>query len=190
MIKKIPATVMLSSAIFLSPFSLQANELDLRVSDDTIHANATLSEQDSKASFAIGYFYKDGKHSANIINADIHAKGQTALGNLPATVSIGLQGNAFKQGSFKGTAIGLGGSIRVNIPQTPGLSVESALHYAPNVLAFGDADEFSRFRLQTNYRLIENADVSFGYQYLNAGFSKGPNHTFESGVFLGLKMKF
>jgi len=167
-----------------------ANELDLRISDDSLHGNYTLSNHDSKTVFGLGYFYKNDDNAINVVNADLHAKGQTAIGNLPTTVSMGFQGNFYKEEEFKGSAIGVGGTIRINIPSAPGISLESALHYAPKVLAFGDSDEFRRFRIQTNYRIIENADISIGYQYLNVGVeANGENHAFESGAFLGMKLK-
>lgn len=183
------ASILCSTTFMFS--SVIANELDLRVSDDAIHANFSIAKEDSDAQFGAGYFYKNEDHAINILNLDLHTKGQTAIANLPTTVGVGIQANLFKEDSFKGSAVGIGGSMRVNIPETPGLSLETALHYAPKVLAFGDSDEFRRFRLQANYRIIESADISLGYRYLNVGVEKAnANHTFESGAFLGLKLSF
>lgn len=178
-------------SIFALAFSNLANadQLDLRLSNDSVHGNFTLDKERSKAKFGLGYFYKDDNVSVNVVNADLHAKGRTALGNLPATIGIGFQGNFFKVASFKGSAVGIGGSVRLNIPSAPGLSIETDLHYAPDVLAFGDADEFRRFRVQSNYRVIENADISFGYRYLNVGSEQsGKNSNLESGAFIGLQL--
>ena len=80
--------------------------------------------------------------------------------------------------------------MRVNLPSVPGVSLETAAHYAPSVLSFGDSDEFRRFRFQGNYRIIEHADISIGYQYINVGVKDtGRNHNFESGAFIGMKLK-
>jgi len=173
----------------ISSAQLTASELDLRINDETIHGNYVTTND--KTMFGLGYFYKDSSSSTNIINTDLHANGQTAIGNLPMTIGIGFQGNFFKKEDFKGSAVGLGGTLRINIPEALGLSVETALHYAPEVLSFGDADEFRRFRVQANYHIIQNADISAGYHYLNAGNKDAKsNHTFESGLFLGMKLKF
>lgn len=183
------ATILCSASFMFS--SAIASEFDLRISDDAIHGNITIAKEDSDAQFGLGYFYKNEDNAINIMNLDLHTKGQTAIANLPTTVGIGLQANIFKEEEFKGSAVGIGGSIRVNIPDAPGLSIETALHYAPKVLAFGDSDEFRRFRLQANYRIIESADISLGYRYLNVGVEEiNENHTFESGAFLGLKLSF
>lgn len=191
----INTAVLCSSALISS--HLFANEFDMRISDDAIHGNFTISKENSSAQFGAGYFYKNADTAINILNLDLHTKGQTAIANLPTTIGIGFQANLFKEEAFKGSAIGIGGSMRVNIPDAPGLSIETDLHYAPSVLAFGDSDEFRRFRLQANYRIIESADISLGYRYLNVGtdfVQNGQqinnNHTFESGAFLGLKLTF
>lgn len=173
----------------ISCAQLSANEFDLRLNDDAVHVNYLATN--NKTMFGLGYFYKESNSSINILNTDLHAKGQTAIGNLPMTIGIGLQGNFFKQDTFKGSALGLGGSIRINIPEAIGLSIETALHYAPEVLSFGEADEFRRFRIQVNYHIIQNADISAGYHYINAGNEDtSSNDTFESGLFLGVRLKF
>lgn len=190
---KTPSRLLNLSFLFFTPLlsqSILANEFDMRISDDAIHANYSVSNDRGNGQFGAGYFYKNEDQAINILNLDLHTKGQTAIANLPTTVGIGFQANLFKEDELKGSAIGIGGSARVNIPESPGLSFETALHYAPEVLAFGDSDEFRRFRLQINYRIIENADLSLGYRYLNVGIEDADNHTFESGAFLGVKLAF
>lgn len=185
----LPLSLIISAS--LCSQALYANEFDMRISDDAIHANYSISNNANSGQFGMGYFYKNEDDAINILNLDLHTKGQTAIANLPTTVGIGFQGNIFKEDELKGSAIGIGGSVRVNLPDVPGLSIETALHYAPEVLAFGDSDEFRRFRLQFNYRIIENADLSIGYRYLNVGVEDAnKNHTFESGAFLGVKLSF
>ena len=186
---KLSASFLLTFSVISS--SVIANEFDMRISDDAIQGNAAFFNDRSSGQFGLGYFYKNEDEAINILNIDLHTKGQTAIANMPTTVGVGFQANLFKEDKLKGSAIGIGGTVKVNIPEAPGLSIETSLHYAPNVLAFGDADEFRTFSLQTNYRIIESADVSLGYRYLNVGVEEtNDNHTFESGAFLGLKISF
>ena len=170
--------------------NLTANELDLRINGDSLHGNYNVASNTSKTHFGLGYFYKNDDIDINVANVDLEVKDQTAIANMPATVGLGLQGNFFKADEFKGSAVGVGGSFRINLPQVPGISLETALYYSPKVLSFGDSDEFRRFRFQVNYRLIENADISVGYQYLNVGVDEsGDNYELESRAFLGIKLK-
>ncbi|MCH2159397.1 MAG: YfaZ family protein [Oleiphilaceae bacterium] len=167
-----------------------AGGASFRISNDTIGGgiDGQIGETDLVAGFE--HFYKDESESVNISNINLHTQGQTAISNLPTTVLLGLEATHMKEGEFKASAVAFGGAVRINLPSTPGLSVETRLHYAPDILAYGDSDEFKRFRAQLNYRVIQSADLSLGYQYLNAGIKDAGDRTFESGYFIGLGMKF
>lgn len=179
----------LCSFLLASSISL-ANDFDLRISDDALHANLAIFDEYSELKYGMGYFYKDADESINIVNVDLHSQGQTAIGNLPTTVGLGIQADYFKENNLKGSAVGIGGNVRVNLPSAPGLSIESEAHYAPDVLAFSDAKSFGRFRAQANYRIIRTADISAGYRYIRAKLTSGRKRTLESGLFVGLKLKF
>jgi hypothetical protein len=169
---------------------IQAAELDFRLSNDTIGAGIESNNPDSELSVGFEHFYKDTKKSINISSLNVHTKGQTVIGNLPTSVALGLQGVYMKEDKFKGSAIAFGGSMRINLPSTPGLSVEGQAHYAPDIVAFGDSDSYTKLRTQINYRVIRSADISAGYQYLRSGVKNGGHRTFESGLYLGLKIVF
>lgn len=170
--------------------NLSAGELGFRISNDTIGGGieGNVGESDLFAGFE--HFYKDKETSINISNINIHTKGQTVIGNLPTTVMLGLEATHMKEGEFKASALAFGGNLRINLPATPGLSAEARLHYAPDIVAYGDSDRYIRGRAQVNYRVIRNADISLGYQYLNTGIEGERERTFESGYYLGLGLRF
>lgn len=186
--RKTAILLSLLTALFCAPSF--ADQFDLRVSDDAIQANLAVSNMSEELLFGGGYFYKDEEEAINILDLDLHAQGRTAVGNLPSNVHLGMIASYMKEDAFKASAIALGGRININIPEAPGLSVETALHFAPDVLAFGDADAMTRGHVQANYRLIQSADISAGYRYLKAGVKEAGHRTFESGMFLGLRLKF
>lgn len=181
--------VLLASAGMLTN-DVHANDFDLRISDDALHLNLAIVDDYSALSYGGGYFYKDNDEAIHIVNLDLHSQGQTALGNFPTTVKVGIQGNYFDEDGVDGAAIGLGGSVRINLPDTPGLSWESQGHFAPDVLAFDDAKRFARLSTQLNYRVIQTADLNAGYRYINTKLNDGTKRTFESGWFVGLRLNF
>ncbi len=185
---KLWLTVASSLPLIIATSAAQASDFSLRVSDDSAHAQVNLSNNAANMDFGAGYMYHDG--SRHILNIDLHAKGQTAVGNLPTTAGVGVQFTGFEDDDLDGAAVGLGGFARVNIPTVPGLSFEGALHYAPTILSFSDADEMTRLRIQGNYRIIQNADVFLGYHYLNADLDGGSDVTLDEGVFVGMKLMF
>lgn len=166
----------------------QASDATIRLSDDSVHGQVNLSNNASNLDFGAGYMYHEG--SRHIINIDLHAKGQTAIGNLPTTVGIGAQLTGYDTDDIEGGAIGLGGFARLNVPEVPGLSFEGALHYAPSILSFTDSEDMTRLRVQANYRLIQTADVFAGYHYLNTDLDGGSDFTLDEGLFIGMKLMF
>lgn len=181
-------------AILVSLTSISAAhgaEISFRISNDTIGGGFEGGLGESSLVGGFEHFYKDTRSSVNISNLNFHTKGQTAIANMPTTVMLGLQAAHIKEGKFKGQALALGGNVRVNIPSSPGLSTELRLHYAPDIVAYGDSDRYTHIRGQLNYRIIESADISAGYQYLNTGIkSSDKDRTFESGLFVGLRLSF
>lgn len=169
---------------------LIADTAALKISDDALHANYSVHDSYSELSYGAGYFYKDADEAIHIGNLDLHSRGQTAIGNLPTTVEIGIQGNLAHQDDLNASAAALGGSMRVNLPDAPGLSLQANAHFAPDVLAFEDAKRFVRAGAQLNYRIIQSADLSAGYRYLSTKLKSGEKHTFESGLFLGVELNF
>lgn len=182
------ATLLFFSAS-MSCFTL-ASELDFRLSNDAVNVNFASSSDSSPLSIGLGHFYRDEGDAINITNLDIHTVGQTAIGNLPTTVLLGMQAVYMSEDKFKGSATAIGGTVRSNLPDTPGLSLEGTVYYAPDILSYGDSDSYARARAQLNYRVIENADLIGGYRYLRTGIKDAGHRTFESGVYIGLRMNF
>jgi hypothetical protein len=180
----------LTLLLIVSNSVLAEGELDFRISDDTIGGGISSSSYDSSLNYGFEHFYRDEGDSINISNINLHARGQTVIANLPATVDIGAEATYMKEGNFKGSAIAFGANLRMNLPTAPGVSLEGRAHYAPDIVAFGDSDRFLRLRTQVNYRVIQNADISAGYQYLSTGIKNGGDRTFESGLYLGMKLIF
>ena len=185
-----PAHLMLSLSIIFVSTTASAIDASFRISNDTVGAGIETNFDSSDLNTGFEFFYRDKQEAINVSNINVHTMGQTVIGNLPTTVMLGFEATHMKEGEFKGSALALGGKLRVNVPSAPGLSFETRLHYAPDIVAYGDSDRFSRARVQASYRVIRSADISAGYQYLNTGIKDSDDRTFESGFYLGLKLVF
>lgn len=184
-------SLLLLPFVFASLASLvTANELDLRITDDSLNVHYSIESNESSLVYGLGYFFEDAANSVNVANFDLHSKGPIDIGMLEAIAGLGIQANLFKEGGIDGAAIGIGGTIRVKAHSTYDLWIESALHYAPNILAFSDSDDFLRFLIQVDYGVTENAYASLGFQSIDAGIKGGDDQSFESSLFLGMKLQF
>src|SRR5690606_28733401 len=101
--KRSPA---LCLALALAAAGSQASELDFNISDESVNLNVTLVPEGHSIDFGGGYVYEKG--GVHVANADFHARGRTALGNLPTTVGVGVQLNGFDDNDLDGGALGIG----------------------------------------------------------------------------------
>lgn len=182
-------TIVIGTAALLGTTSLaSAGNLDIQVSKNSASIDAQLRPEKAEWRAGAGYLYHEG--SRHLANIDFHAVGETALGNLPATVAVGVKTNVFDENHFDGGAVMIGGDVRLNLPDVPGLSVETTAHYAPPILSFNDADGMFEFGAQVNYRIIPKADVYVGYQIINADIDPGSHITLDEGGFAGIRIHF
>ncbi len=175
-------------ALGLSSFgvSAQAAELDAKISTDSAAAHISHNPKEDMR-IGTGYLYHEG--GTHLANLALHATGRTALGNLPTQVAVGTKLYYFTNDPIDGGAVTLGGEVRVNIPEAPGLSVELGGHYAPSILAFSDADDMVDVNFQVNYRVIPKADVLAGYHY-QVFEHKNKHRTLDEGLFVGVRLHF
>lgn len=168
--------------------SIGAAEVDFTISDKSVYGGLTVTPDSSKMNLAAGYLYHTDNR--NTYHLDLHAQGQTVLGNLPTTAGVGFRAIGYKEGDIDGHGIGIGGFGDVNIPDVPGLSAVASFHYAPTILSFSDAENIKWFDAAMSYRVIQNADVQVGYRYVHVAIDDAKDRLADSSLFLGLKMHF
>jgi len=175
-------------ALALASLPVLAGDLDLSLTNDSVKFHGNAFNAEDQLQLGAGYTYHEG--SRNIVNLDVHAQGRSALGNLPATAGIGIQGLAWDDNPGDGGGIGIGGYGTLNIPAVPGLSVYGALHYSPSILSYGDSRHITNLELRSSYRVIRNAEVFAGYRYLNTDLEGGGDINLDEGILGGIKIFF
>jgi len=171
------------------PLSVQASDFALSLTDDSAKAQINFTDNASELAFGTGYTYHSG--SRHIANADFHAQGRTAIGNLPATAGVGMRAMYFRDSPDEGGAVGLGGYSSLNIPDVPGLSLNGSLHYAPTILSFGDSDGMINFETTVSYRVIRNAEFFAGYRFVKTEIEDVRRDLrLDEGFLAGLRIMF
>ncbi|MAA66136.1 MAG: hypothetical protein CL581_15340 [Alteromonadaceae bacterium] len=175
-------------ALSLAVTPVMAADFDLSLTNDSAKGQVNFLPINADMQAGAGYTYHEG--SRHIVNLDLHAQGRTALGNLPTTAGIGVKALGWDDDDLDGGAVGIGGFATVNIPNVPGLSVNGALHYAPNILSFGDSEDMTSLEARVSYRVIRNAEVFGGYRYLNTDLDPHGDINLDEGVMAGIKLYF
>lgn len=180
-------------AVTLLSQHADATELDLNISDQSINLQVSTQPPlpagtQSKFAIGAGYIYREG--GTKIANLDFHALGQTVLGNMPTTVSIGARGIYFDEDAADGAAVALGGGAHVKIPAVPGMGVKLTTHFAPQITSFGDAENLLLTELRATYRVIQNADIYAGYRVVRARLEDSGSQSIDENLHVGFTLIF
>src|SRR5690606_27028964 len=100
-----------------SPAMALAMDFELSLTNESAKGQLNFTGPQSDINVASGYTYHEGRR--HILNVDFHAKGRTAIGNLPTTAGIGVQGIGWDQEKLDGGAVGIGGYAVINFPEVP-----------------------------------------------------------------------
>ncbi len=166
-----------------------ADYFALSITDDSAKGQFNFSHASDELSMGLGYTYHNG--SRHIANFDFHAQGRTAIGNMPATVGVGVRTMYFRDSPIEGGALAPGGYINLNIPDVPGLSLNGTLHGSPTVLSFSDSEGMINLETTVNYRVIRNAEFFAGYRFVNTQLDDGMDDVrLDEGFLGGLKILF
>ncbi|MEM8983512.1 MAG: YfaZ family outer membrane protein [Pseudomonadota bacterium] len=87
-------------------------------------------------------------------------------------------------------AVAIGGFVRYEFPNANRLSVGANLYYAPDVLGFGDLDEFVELGARVSYNVLRDADVYLGARYIRIDVDPGGEFTLDNGLIVGVQFRF
>lgn len=72
-----------------------------------------------------------------------------------------------------GTAIAVGGTLRVTPAANKNVAVAASAYYAPNVLSFGDMDNYREFEVRGEYNVSPQLTAYVGYRNNRADYKAG-----------------
>ena len=88
-------------------------------------------------------------------------------------------------------AMPLGVEVQYRLPLTIDLPVHvgGVLYYAPEVLSFGDADNYFEYRLTADVEVVKNGSIIGGYRQIETD-ANGAGITYNHGLYVGFKFAF
>lgn len=89
-----------------------------------------------------------------------------------------------------GSALALGGDVRVNLPEADRIQFGAYLWFSPDVLSFGSATRYREFGGYVGYEVLRDASVYLGLRQVNANFKRTSDTNIDSGLHLGLRIRF
>jgi len=87
-----------------------------------------------------------------------------------------------------GYALAFGGLGGLRLTQE--FSVEAGLHFSPEILAFGDTENYTQWIARANYALMPTASFFVEYNYTTVEYKNMPKESLTSDILFGLEWVF
>jgi len=166
-----------------------ADNLALDLNDDALRLNYQYGlDKNYNTDFA----WTHVKDLGNTFSA-----GLTLTQSLNNDISANIGGKAiFQQHDHlpDGTAIAIGGSLRLTPAANKNFAVMASAYFAPNVLSFGDMDDYQEFEIRGEYKVSEQLTGYVGYRNNRADYDtnnvKIKNADLYDGVMIGGQFNF
>ena len=93
-----------------------------------------------------------------------------------------------------GMAMAVGGSVRITPAANKNIALTGSLFFAPNVLSFGDMDNYQEIEIRGEYQFSPQLVAYAGYRNNSADYNvngaKDKNRELYDGVMFGAQFKF
>lgn len=142
--------------------TLQANEIELSVSDELIDVRL-VSEYEQGFSGTFAYLHAGYKESdSDQLSYTFATKGK--IDRFDASLGARIFWLDVEGGDVYGVALGAGGAVDI----IDKLSVSAEAYFAPDIITGGDFEHTLDASVRLNYQLIENGNLFVGYRVFEA----------------------
>lgn len=175
-------------ALYLSS-PAQSEALDLNLNDDAVRLSYAWPAKGEKLQLDAGLLHHQDR--GELGHFGLHLVDLAAPGK---QLKAGLGGKLF-YANADGPGddlfnLGLGGFVHYTFPNSNRFSVSGHGYFAPDILAFGDADTFVEFEARLSYNVLRDGDIYLGARYINIELRPGGDVTLDNGLHAGIQLRF
>ena len=170
---------------------LHADSIGLNVNSNDVEIEGILN-LNSMIGYGNGIDYSLSGNYIHTENDDLFKAGFSASSTLQGaeglTLTLGLE--AVFMDSY--LAMPLFGQAKLRLPfdePIPATSLIARVDYAPSVLSFIDADEYTEYRFEADMEVISNIHIYGGYRNIETNYETY-DHTLNDSWYGGLKIGF
>lgn len=121
--------------------------------------------------------------------------GDAGARNADIAAGLGIRAVYVGRDADSGGAISLGGQLEGRLPSYNRIGLTGYAYYAPDVLTFGQVDEYREFGLALDYAVIRGGSIYVGYRNIHQKITTGNGQitqdlTADNGTHIGLRFKF
>ena len=180
----------LLACAMLVPGLCIAGELDININDDAARLSYAWPVRADKLRLDAGFLSHQDR--GEMLHFGLHLVDWASSGTNP--LQGGLGGKLFYADTDSvfddELLLGLGGFLRYTIPQYNRFSVSGQAYFAPDVLSFGDSEQFFELEARISYNVLREADIYLGARYITIEFENGGDFTLDNGLHAGIQLRF
>lgn len=180
----------------LATLPVHAGQLDLNLNDDAAYAQfgwAINQGQPGTLNGEAGLYYTtDDVYVGNI---GIMVVGETGSSDNPVEAGVGVKALGVHRDNnrddFDSVGMAPGLALRYYPAAVNRLVIGGRVHYAPDVVTFGDADSLLEAQARVEYQIIPQAFAYVGYRHLEAEPENGAEDIeLDEGGHVGIRILF
>jgi hypothetical protein len=174
----------------------QANSFDIDLSNHNAHLSYNVpleqtSEGRPEMHFAVDY--NDDNSVLGDVGIMVLNETENTSGLAIGVGVKGVLGTIEREGASRSnvSAVALGAQVRFSPPEVQRLGLLARFHYAPRIIAFGDADNYSQSLLRVEYEVMPSTLAYVGYRKTEfASKNGGPDAVLDDGAHVGVRIAF
>ncbi len=190
---KMALRTFLAVVLVLCSHMALARTLDVNLSSDTAEfrfgVNPSAQGRLGNSELDLGVIFTTDDDVLGVLGLQVIGDTGSRSPGLKAGVGVRLFGGSTDRGNDF-LVISLGGSLRYNPPFLDRLDLRAYINYAPKIVSFMDADNFSYYGVRAGYEIMQEALVYVGYRRIELGPAKGSDETIDSGMNIGVEFYF
>lgn len=167
-----------------------AHGLDLNINNDAVRVTGEFDLSNNLVVDGNWFHHQD---RGDVFGAGLHLTGAATGGRNPVVAGLGgrlLRIDSDAKGRDSGQAIPIGGFVRYTIPDYDRFVVGGSIYYAPDVMSFSDVTKYWEYNAWAGYSVLREGQIYLGLRSIRAHFDASPNVYFDTGMHLGLRLKF
>jgi hypothetical protein len=183
-------------SLFAAGAGAWADSLDINLSNKTAqfqYGAGTGSSTQGKSEFHAGILY----NNVNSVLGNVGLLITNRLEGAPGlSIGVGIEGliatiKDNPPNRYNATAVALDGLVRYSPPGASQVGFVGEVHYAPNIITFGDGGRFRQLGARVEFELSPAVMAYVGYRQIKFGLKNNrPDATLDDGAHIGLKLAF
>lgn len=188
-----PISCLMSALFFAAATgttSARADGLDLNLNDDA--ARLTYRHPVESRRLEVDGSWLHHQDNGDVASVGLHLAGNAGTEQNP--VNAGIGGRVYfldaDKASVDGGVLAVGGFVRWKLPQANRVGIGGHLYFGPDVIAFGDAEQYFEAAVYVSYDILREAEAYIGLRNVKADFEDAPEVTFDTGMHVGIRLRF